>query len=174
MSRHARTAFLSLLCLLLPLLIVAVVPAQDVSLAGARRGTVTWVYDGDTLHVDPIGKVRLLGIDCPERTRSPERDRKFTALGADPARLDQIQHAGLRYNIATAKGKSVTLQLDRQPYDRHGRLLAYVVLPDGRLLNRLLLEEGLAVVYRRFDFARKDDFLEAEAEARQAGVGLWQ
>lgn len=174
MNRPGRAAVPWLLGLFLSLLVVAVAPAQDVPPAAALHGTVTWVYDGDTLHVDPVGKVRLLGIDCPERTRSPERDRKFTVLGADPVRLGAMQRAGLRYNIATAKGRSVTLQLDRQQYDRHGRLLAYVMLPDGRLLNRLLLEEGLAVVYRRFDFAWKDDFLKAEAEARQAGVGLWQ
>jgi micrococcal nuclease len=48
-----------------------------------------------------------------------------------------------------------------------------VYLLDGRLLNRLLVEQGLAVVYRRFAFRMKEEFLIAESEARQSGVGLW-
>ena len=56
----------------------------------------------------------------------------------------------------------------------YGRLLAYVYLPDGRLLNRMLLEQGLAAVYRKFTFRMKTDFLTAEQQARQAGIGLWK
>jgi micrococcal nuclease len=41
------------------------------------------------------------------------------------------------------------------------------------LLNRVLVRQGLAVVYRRFSFRLKDDFLVAEDDARQAEVGLW-
>ncbi|MEJ2700672.1 MAG: thermonuclease family protein, partial [Desulfuromonadales bacterium] len=63
---------------------------------------------------------------------------------------------------------------DHDERDRYGRLLAYVVLPDGRMLNRLLLEKGYAAVYRRFDFRLKQDFLRAEADARRRQVGLWQ
>jgi len=59
------------------------------------------------------------------------------------------------------------------PRDKYGRLLAYVYLPNGRLLNRLLAEQGMAVVYRRFSFNMKADFLAAEAEARKSRTGLW-
>ncbi len=48
-----------------------------------------------------------------------------------------------------------------------------VTLSDGRMLNRELLKEGLALVYRRFDFQLKDDFLRSEAAARGAERGLW-
>jgi len=135
-------------------------------------GVVEWIYDGDTLKVKGIGKVRLIGIDTPEKNETP-RDRSFTRLGARQRQLRPIGQAALRFNIAQAKGKTVRLRFDGPRKDRHDRTLAYVYLPDGRLLNRLLLEQGYAVVYRRFDFQHKDDFLRAEAAAREARIGLW-
>ena len=116
--------------------------------------------------------MRLLGIDAPEKSAS-DRDQTFIRLGILPKRLRAIHGAGLAYAISNVKGQIVTLTAGTPPRDRHGRLLAYVRLPDGRLLNRLLLEEGLVIVYRRFDFERKDDFLAAETEAKRRGVGLW-
>jgi len=142
--------------------------------AGAEtlRGRVEWVYDGDTIQVAGLGKVRLLGIDTPEREAGP-RDRFFVKLGGNGAALRRIAGEALRFNIEQAKGREVHLATDRERRDGYGRLLAYVTLPDGQLLNRLLLEKGYAVVYRRFDFARKMDFLAAEAQAKRQGAGLW-
>lgn len=135
-------------------------------------GVVEWIYDGDTLKVKGVGKVRLIGIDTPEKEDSP-RDQSFTRLGARQRQLRPIGQAALRFNITQVKGKTVRLRFDGPRQDRHDRTLAYVYLPDGRLLNRLLLEQGYAVVYRRFNFQHKDDFLRAEAVARQAQIGLW-
>ena len=138
----------------------------------ARQGTVSWIYDGDTLKIDPVGKVRLLGIDTPERENS-ERDRYLINKGISAARQRQIYQLAKEFNISQVKGQKVTLSFDDSPRDRHGRLLAYVHLADGRLLNRVLLEQGLAVVYRRFSFRMKEDFLNAEAEAKKNKRGLW-
>ncbi len=137
------------------------------------RGTISWIYDGDTIEVDGIGKVRLIGIDTPEKDDS-KRDRYLLNQGVARSTLRKVSKEALRFNIATVKGQEVSLQPGAEPRDRHGRLLAYVVLSDGRVLNRLLIEKGYAVVYRRFDFSRKDDFLHAEAEARRNQVGLWK
>lgn len=139
----------------------------------ALQGTVTWVYDGDTLEIEPLGKVRLIGIDTPEREAS-HRDRFFTKQGVSEKHLRQVYRDALQFNIDIVKGQLVTLSLDREPRDRHGRLLAYIHLPDGRLLNQVLLEQGLAAVYRRFDFDQKESFLAAESLARQGGRGLWK
>lgn len=135
-------------------------------------GTVRWIYDGDTIEVAGIGPVRLLGIDAPEHEAS-SRDAWFRRQGIAPAVLRRINKEGRRFFIANVKNRTVALFCEPESRDRHGRLLAYVTLPDGRLLNRLMLEKGYAVVYRRFDFALKDDFLAAEAEARRNRAGLW-
>jgi micrococcal nuclease len=141
--------------------------------ADNRGGAVHWIYDGDSIEVAGIGPVRLLGIDSPEHKTSG-RDAWFRRQGIAPAVLRRINKEGRRFLIANVKNLTVALSCEPESRDRHGRLLAYVTLPDGRLLNRLMLEKGYAVVYRRFDFALKDDFLAAEAEARRNKVGLWE
>jgi micrococcal nuclease len=155
--------------LFLALLLLAVAAGAG---ASELRGRVEWIYDGDTIKVAGVGKVRLLGIDTPERETS-DKDRFFVKLGGNGKALRRIAGEALRFNIATVKGKTVRLTLDHEKRDAYGRLLAYVVLPDGRLLNRLLLEKGYAVVYRRYAFRLKAEFLAAEAGARRAKVGLW-
>lgn len=157
------------LALLTGLLLLSCITAAA---AGELRGKVEWIYDGDTIKVTGIGKVRLLGIDTPERETS-DRDRFFVKLGGNGKVLRRIAGEALRFNIETVKGKEVRLTLDREKRDQYGRLLAYVTLPDGRLLNRVLLEKGYAVVYRRYDFLRKEEFLAAEEQARRGRVGIW-
>ena len=161
-----------ILSLLLSLGLILALPACAEEPTPPLQGTVTWIYDGDTLKIDPVGKVRLIGIDTPERENS-KRDQYLIKQGVSAARQRQIYQRAKEFNIKQVKGQRVTLLLDDSPRDRHGRLLAYVHLPDGRLLNRLLLEQGLAVVYRRFKFKMKEDFLAAEKQARESKTGLW-
>jgi micrococcal nuclease len=138
-----------------------------------RQGVITWIYDGDTLEIEPHGKVRLLGIDTPERKAS-NRDRYLLQRDVPAKKQREIYLEAKRYNIENFKGKEVTLEFDGNERDRHDRLLAYVHLPDGRILNQVLLEKGLAVVYQRFSFKRKEEFIAAEAQARQLRKGLWE
>jgi len=137
-------------------------------------GTVQWVYDGDTLLVEGVGKVRLLGIDTPE-TEESSRDRYYREqFKFGPQLLRQIAGKSKAFNIAQVKGQLVRCETDREERDQYHRLLAYVYLPDGQLLNRLLLEKGLAVVFRRYEFSLKKAFFAAEKRARDAKVGIWQ
>jgi len=161
------------LFLLLGLGLVLTISACAEETTPHLQGTVTWIYDGDTLKVDPDGKVRLIGIDTPERENS-QRDRYLIKQGVSAARQREVYRLAKEFNIRQVKGQKVTLLLDNTPRDRHGRMLAYVRLPNGRLLNRVLLEQGLAVVYRRFSFRMKEDFLAAEAEAKKNRLGLWE
>lgn len=162
-SLISRTLIL-LLCLLLT------IPQLCLT---AETGLVSWIYDGDTIEVDGIGKVRLIGIDVPESKDSP-RDRYYQeTFGIPPNRLRQIANRALQRNIAQVKGKRVRLEFDRQRHDRYGRTLAYVYLEDGTLLNLQLISEGLASVYRRFDFRMRREFLREETVARTAATGLW-
>lgn len=138
------------------------------------RGEVSWIYDGDTIKVDGCGVVRLVGIDCPEK-KNTRRDRDFIRLGArNAARLRHSARDSLHYLIRTLKGKQVRLELEDPARDKYGRLLAYVWLEDGSMLNRELLRQGRARVYRYFDCAHKQEFLLLEAEAIHSGRGLWE
>ena len=161
------------LALLLYLSLALALPACAEQPTPPLQGTVIWIYDGDTLKIDTVGKVRLIGIDTPERENS-QRDRYLIDKGISAARQRQIYQLAKEFNVKQVKDQEVTLSLDDSPRDRYGRLLAYVHLPDGRLLNRVLIEQGLAVVYRRFSFHMKEDFLAAEAEAKKNKRGLWE
>ncbi len=162
-----RTPLFALLLLLL------VLPAVSSAAPPGLAGKVLRVYDGDTIKVEDVGKVRLLGIDTPEFENST-RDNYYLRQGINRGRLRQVADEALQYMIRTVKNRHVTLQTGQPSRDRHGRLLAYVYLPEGQLLNRLLIEKGLAAVYRKFDFQLKKEFLEAEAAARRAHIGLWK
>jgi endonuclease YncB( thermonuclease family) len=116
-------------------------------------GRVVGVTDGDTIKVMHDGKaekIRLHGIDCPEKTQPfGTKAKQFTS--------------------AMVFGKDVTIHLTDT--DKYGRTVGDVILPDGRVLNRELIAAGLAWWYRKYS---KDASLERlEEEARSAKRGLW-
>ena len=144
------------------------------SLSAELTGRVLWVYDGDTLKIENIGKVRLIGIDTPESQASSKDYFYIKSFSITEKRLRKIAKQAKYYNIHNLKDRRVSLELDQTHRDKYDRLLAYVYLPDGRMLNRILLQKGLATVFRRYDFQYKKDFLEAEAKARNGKLGLWE
>ncbi|HKP20781.1 MAG TPA: thermonuclease family protein [Thermoleophilaceae bacterium] len=125
-------------------------------LATAR---VTKHTDGDTLWLSDIGKVRLIGIDTPEVYGQTEcYGREASAFMARTVPLG----SELRYRLG----------VDER--DRYGRALAYLWLPDGRFLNRLLVARGYAqpmTVPPNVEYA--DLFVRMARRARAAGRGLW-
>jgi micrococcal nuclease len=139
-------------------------PAPQVP--AALTGTVTFVYDGDTIRVrlDSGGekKVRLIGVDAPEFDDPQESVR----LSAFLAR---------RFAFSKLNQKPVRLTADREKEDAYGRLLAYVWTDGAAMFNEVLVREGFATAYLKFPFdeAVKTRLREAEAEARRAGRGLW-
>ncbi len=123
------------------------------ALAADFTGRVVGVSDGDTITVLHDGKaerIRLHGIDCPEKRQAfGNRAKQFTS------------------NLVFAK--TVTVQiLDR---DRYGRTVGVVLLPDGRSLNHELVRAGLAWMYRRY--TNDQSLSDLEEEARLARRGLW-
>lgn len=127
-----------------------------------RPHAVERVIDGDTLLLAGGQRVRLIGVDTPE-TKHPDRP-------VEPLRREAA--AFVRSQIGASE---VRLEFDRQRLDRYQRLLAYVWLPDGRLLNAELIRAGFSAAETGYPY-RQDmqrQFLEAETQARAAGVGIW-
>ena len=141
--------------LIAPLLLflgIALVASQ--TLAADFTGRVVGVSDGDTITVLHNGKgerIRLHGIDCPEKRQAfGNRARQFTS------------------NLVFAK--TVTVQaLD---LDRYGRTVGVVLLPDGRSLNHELVRAGFAWWYWRYT-PDDETLAQLEREAREAQRGLW-
>ena len=119
------------------------------------------VVDGDTLVLDNQARVRLIGVDTPE-TVAP--GKPVQAFGPEATAFTKQFLAG----------GWVRLQFDKERKDRYDRYLAYVYVED-QMLNEALLRAGLAKAATDFRFsdAFKRRFREAEAEARQARLGLW-
>jgi len=131
------------------------------------QGKVTKITDGDTLRVQLNGgveeKVRMIGIDTPEvHGRGGLRECFGKEASAELGRLVPI-------------GTTVRLEIDAEPRDRYGRLLAYVYrMPDDLHINLEMAERGFAApltIPPNVAFA--DDFVGAAASARDAGRGLW-
>ncbi len=145
--------------------VVALLMGYDAGPEGPSGGYVVDVFDGDTILVDTGAKkmkVRLLGIDTPEK-KGPYT--KAEAGGAEASR--RARELALEQEIDLQYGSDYI-------WDKYGRLLAYVVLPDGRAMNEILLKEGLAKVYRRSDHDERDRYLHLEEKARRACLGLWK
>jgi micrococcal nuclease len=142
-------------------------PASSVPSDEPLKGTVTTVYDGDTVTVRLTGRtderVRLIGVDSPELDDARERVRLMAFLAK-------------RFTFGRLYQKTVELLPGPEKRDSYGRLLAYIRMADGETFNVALVREGYAFAYLQFPFDEtwKKELKAAEAEARQAGRGLWR
>jgi micrococcal nuclease len=143
-------------------------PQAPVDGPSSRQGPyrVASISDGDTIRVTIDAKnttVRLVGIDTPE-VRAPGKPVQCYARQAS-AHTKRLAASSLVY--LEADGRSD----DR---DRYGRLLRYVYLTDGRMLQEELLREGSAFMYPNFPFDRQQAFAALQSEAQTGKVGVWR
>ncbi len=112
------------------------------------------VIDGDTIELENGIRVRYVGINAPEEGQSFYEEAKIL-------------------NSLLVENKNVRLEYDVQKYDRNGRLLAYVFI-DDLFINLQIVKEGLAFVYVVSPNSKYSaDFLKAQKEAQENGLGLW-
>ena len=129
-------------------------PAQPAGSSGSCL--VSKIVDGDTIECEPVGRIRLIGIDAPERDQAPH--------GATSA--EELGHW-------IPQGSRVTLEPDVNRRDRYGRVLAYLWY-DGEMVNWWMVREGWALAYRYEPDVRWADLLaRAETSARGEKRGLW-
>jgi len=143
--------------------------ASDVDKYHGKTFIVVNAIDGDSFDIDiPDGRyertrVRLLGIDTPE---TGDEESGVMYFGPEAA----------EFTKKLILGKSVTVYLDSPNPTRgkYGRLLAYVKLPDGRLLNEVLLTEGYAYADTRFSHSFYNKYKQLQSLAKSGKKGLWQ
>lgn len=127
---------------------------------------VTKVTDGDTIHIDMDGtdeKIRLIGINTPETVDPRTAVQCFGKEASD--RMKEL-----------AEGKVVRLEYDDSQgmRDTYGRLLAYVYLEDGQMLNRKMVADGYAYEYTYMTpYKYQSEFRQLQNLARSSGRGLW-
>lgn len=136
------------------------------------------LIDGDTLtarHNGTMEKIRLLGIDTPEMHSNPkaERDAQRDNLSLKEELL--LGQAAYRFvSTLVNENESITLEFDEERRDDYDRLLAYVYLKDGTMLNEVIIKNGFARPMPHKPNTRyKDRFDSAYQNARFKHLGLW-
>ncbi len=120
-----------------------------------QETTVTQIIDGDTLVVEGGARIRLLGMN------TPEKGEKFYSEAKEFL-------ANLTFK------KTVTLEKDIENKDQYDRYLRYIWI-DGTLVNLELVRNGFAyaLVYEP-NIKYQAEIAEAEQEAKEEKIGLWK
>ena len=128
--------------------------------AATLVGKVVGITDGDTITVLDADKtehkVRLMGIDAPEKTQD---------FG------DESKKALSNYIYQ----KEVTVEYKK--FDKYKRIVGKVIL-DKQDVCLAMIEIGLAWHYKDYEKEQsktdRDLYSQAELKAREAKIGLWQ
>lgn len=139
--------------------------SQTLSDSNPGSYSINHFVDGDTIAVNMNGKVetvRFVGVDTPE-THKPNTP------------VQCYGPAAAAYTKAMIGSHNVRLQADPESTnrDRYNRLLRYVYLPDGTLLNEKLIQTGHGFYYPYFPFTKSTQFAADQAQAKAQNLGLW-
>lgn len=126
---------------------------------------VTKFIDGDTLQVNMSGvkeSIRFIGVDTPE-THDPRKAVQCFGQAA-------ANHTKQLINTQPVRLEADSFNTNR---DRYNRLLRYVYLPDGTLVNAKIIEDGYGFAYTSFPFSKLEQFRSLQEQARSQNRGLW-
>ena len=118
---------------------------------------VTSITDGDTLRCNGA-PIRLLLINTPEMDQGAFGEVAKEALSS-----------------LAPVGTELRLEYDVERLDRYDRTLAYLYLPDGRMVNEELLRVGVAIVIVYPPNVKYvDQFRQIQDAAEGQALGLWE
>lgn len=123
------------------------------------------IDDGDTVVVNMDGHketIRFIGVDTPE-VKDPRKPVQCFGKSASAFTKQLIGNHPVRLEADPENSNR----------DRYNRLLRYVYLPDGTLVNSEIIKQGYGFAYVGFPFTKKVEFKNLEDQARQANLGLW-
>lgn len=130
----------------------------------AGTAVVTKVVDGDTIHVQPGGTIRIRGIDTPE-TKKP----------GTPVQCGGPEASA--YATRALAGQTVRLVTDPGDlHDRYGRTVAEVWLPNGHSYAADAVEAGMGRAYlfnKRHPASNWPAIEAAQSDAQGAHRGMW-
>ena len=142
-------------------LIIIIVSLMSLGFAHPPYYSVKHVMDGDTILLETGEQIRYLGIDAPEFAHDGEPN-EFMAVESS------------HFNRAAVSKSRVRLEFDQERKDHHGRLLAYVFLEDGDMVNVLLVKKGLArVLAVKPNLKYFQILLDSQRAAMRDKIGLW-
>ena len=114
---------------------------------------VTRIIDGDTIIVNENQTLRLLCVNAPEKNKQYyEEARDF---------LNELEN------------KTIQILRDKEDSDQYERKLRYLFY-QGTLVNKRILEQGLAHIYLCEDLEFEKELEKAEESARKNKLGIWK
>jgi micrococcal nuclease len=135
------------------------------SSATSFSGTVKRILRADTIEVDGVGAVRMIGVETPDGKTPVET---YAVHGKNALAFTERnllnQEVRLEYDPAFAA---------KNNKDETGNTLAYIYTKDGSLFNAELLKQGFAFVRVAEPFKKVEDFRSYEREAMTVMKGLW-
>lgn len=185
MRRRTRNALIAAICfVLLPVWVVldhqfgdqlrqciqrSSYPDGDWRKYHGKTFKVLEVIDGDTIDINiPDGehedtRIRLIGVDTPE-TKHPTVGLMYYGPQAT------------EFTTSLVLGKEVLILLDTAGDQRgyYGRLLAYVQLPDGKVLNAELIKNGYGYAYLSYPHSEFSTYQILMQQAIDNKAGLWK
>ena len=140
--------------------------------------TVVQIVDGDTLTVQHNGraeKIRLIGIDAPESSINNKTKKDAARGNGDIVTITKMGKEAARFVRTIVKpGDPIVIEFDKQTRDKYGRLLGYVYLSSGKMLNEEIVKAGYAnLLTYPPNVKYQDRFFKAYREARENSRGLW-
>ena len=176
--RIVKNKTLRVLALFLVLLLFAVSP-----LLAKEKARVLRIIDGDTFLVLLHGKrekVRLLGIDTPEKHWSCKLRKQSIRCGVREGRISRLGIRATRYaKELIHKGDEIYLEIRGRGH--YGRILAFVYLKDGTCYNKKIVADGYACVYkyrgkksRQLSWEEFLSLIKLLNEAKEDKRGLWK
>lgn len=140
--------------------------------------TLVRIIDGDTYEVIYNGKkekVRLIGIDTPESKANKKAYKDSKRSKED---IKTIVKEGLKakdfVKSLIKKDDVLKIEFDVRERDQYGRLLAYLYLPNGKMLNNVIIEEGYAAPLTYPPNVKYVElFRNSYIKARENKKGLW-
>lgn len=148
-----KSKFLYFIPVLLLAIVVVFARFSPRKKAGDEKFLVVEAVDGDTIVLANGDRVRLLGINSPEKGQYFYNESKN--------KLKQL-----------LEDKEVALEKDKEDRDKYGRLLRYVFL--GQVfVNSEMVRGGYAYLVGSINEKYKLELADAEGEARERGLGIW-
>jgi endonuclease YncB( thermonuclease family) len=121
-----------------------------------RKVFISSVYDGDTFTTSMGEKIRLIGVDTPEKGED-----------FDPAATELVKSLIL--------DQEVTIKVCSEKRDRYGRTLAQVFTVDNSSIAEELIKNGLAEEYIPSSCGAEleDEYLAFQSVAQNSQIGIW-
>ena len=139
------------------------------------------VLDGDSLIVKNLFKnerkeIRLYGLDAPE-TKINRKMKEDEAKSRLPSQLLlKLGMQSLKYVLRVAPPKTIITIITETNnfYDFWNRQLAYVILPNNKCLNDLLIKSGNAKATHHYYCSRLAEFQAMNRQAQIKKLGMYR